>query len=265
MNFTHLPENVKQAVISLTRDDEFQRRFAKDKILDELEAEKYNSQDEYFALLTVLNGKFVIGQYEVNAITPAIWSFLFITKSPFVTSNIKQITKHDVDYILYILAKGLDDAGSSPEQIYMNSLGFCENNGIDVFEAIRTILDLIKISFRPLKMFSASGTTANIQPRFDADWLTGIAAKVHQVTGLTPKQIINEMSLTECCYYFAQYSRMNSTQEIQMKSDEQIMVQMSRRTVDLILERLLEINIIDKEDVQNYRKIMNTPENSVEK
>jgi hypothetical protein len=99
----------------LTKDKEFQRRFAEDKILDDLEAEKYNPQDEYFALLTVLNGKFVIGQYEVNAITPAIWSFLYITKSPFVSGNIKQISKHDVDYILYILSKGLDDAGSSPE------------------------------------------------------------------------------------------------------------------------------------------------------
>lgn len=265
MNFTHLPEDVKQAVIGLTKDKEFQRRFAEDKILDDLEAEKYNPQDEYFALLTVLNGKFVIGQYEVNAITPAIWSFLYITKSPFVSGNIQQISKHDVDYILYILSKGLDDAGSSPEQIYMNSLGFCEANGIDVVEAIRTILDLIKMSFRPLKMFPSSGAIAQTNPRFDADWLTGIAAKVHQVTGLTPKQIINEMSLTECCYYFAQYARMNSTQEIQMRSDEQIMLQMSLRTVELILERLLEINIIDTKDVQKYRKIMNTPENSVEK
>jgi hypothetical protein len=96
----------------------------------------------------------------------------------------------------------------------MNSIGFCEENGIDVVEAIRTILDLIKMSFRPLKMFPSSGAIAKTNPRFDADWLTGIAAKVHQVTGLTPKQIINEMSLTECCYYFAQYARMNSAQEI---------------------------------------------------
>jgi len=45
MNFTHLPEDVKQAVIGLTKDKEFQRRFAEDKILDDLEAEKYNPQD----------------------------------------------------------------------------------------------------------------------------------------------------------------------------------------------------------------------------
>lgn len=264
MNFRHLPQHVKQAIIALTTDDEFQKRFASDKILDQLEVEKYNPQDEYFALLTVLNGKFVIGQYEINAITPATWSFLYITNSPFVV-NTSNITSADVDYVLYILANGLQKAGSDPEQIYMKSLGFCQQNGIDVIDAIRTILDLIKLSFRPLKMFPSSKNIAQTQPRFDADWLTSIVAKVHQVTGLAPKEIINEMSLTECCYYFAQYTRMNSTQEIMMRTDEQILIEMGKRTVDLILERLLEINIIDKDEVVLYRQMMNTPEKSVEK
>lgn len=264
MNFTHLPDDVKKAIVALTADQEFQDRFAKDKILDQLEAEKYNIQDQYFALLTVLNGKFVIGQYEANAITPAIWSFLYISKSPFVV-NTSKIAVADVDFVLYLLAKGLDEAGESPEQIYMNSIGFCQKNGINVYQAAKTILDLVKISFRPLKMFPVQKSTMKEQPRFDADWLTGIVAKVHQVTGLTPKQIINQMSLTECCYYFAQYSRMNSTQEIHMRSDEEILKAMGQRTVDLILQRLLEINIIKNDDVQKYRLIMNTPVKSVEK
>lgn len=264
MNFRHLPQHVKEAIIKLTTDDVFQNRFANDKILDQLQNEKYNQQDEYFALLTVLNGKFVIGQYEVNAITPAIWSFLYITKSPFV-DNTQKISVNDVDFILYILSKGLQQAGSDPEQIYTKSIGFCQQNGIDVIEATKTIIDLIKLSFRPLKMFPANKTSSNTKPRFDADWLTGIAAKVHQVTGLTPKQIINEMSLTECCYYFAQYARMNSTQEIIMRTDEQILIQMGKRTVDLILERLLEVNIIEEKDVKKYRQIMNTLEKSTEK
>lgn len=262
MNFTHLPEDVKQAVINLTKDKEFQKRFAEDKILDSLEQEKYNPTDQYFALLNVLNGKFVIGKYEINSITPAVWSFLYITKSPFVVKT-KSVSEFDVDYVLYILTKGLQDAGSDPEQIYMNSIGFCKKNGIDVEDAIKTIFDLIKISFRPLKMFSAPANVVQSQPRFDADWLTGLVAKVHQVTGLPPKTIINEMSLTECCYYFAQYSRMNSTQEIAMRSDEEIMDAMAKRTVDLILERLIDINIIDTKDVQKYREIMNTPQNKV--
>ena len=264
MNFTHLPDDVKKAVINLTNDQEFQRIFATDKILDQLQAEKYNKQDEYFALLSVLNGKFVIGQYEVNAITPAIWSFLYISNSPFV-NDVSKITPTDVDFVLYLLAKGLDEAGSSPEEIYNNSIGFCQKNGIDVIEAIKTIIDLIKISFRPLKMFPVTTKSINAQPRFDADWLTGLVAKVHQVTGLKPKEIINQMSLTECCYYFAQYARMNSTQEIMMRSDDEIITQMSMRTVDLILEYLVKINIIKIDDVQKYRKIMNTPEKSVEK
>lgn len=45
MNFKHLPNDVKQAIKALTTDQEFQDRFAKDKILDQLEAEKYNIQD----------------------------------------------------------------------------------------------------------------------------------------------------------------------------------------------------------------------------
>lgn len=260
MNFRHLPQHVKKAIINLTVDDEFQKTFAEDPILDELEAEKYNEKDEYLALISVMNGKFIIGQQEINFITPAIWSFLYITKCPFV-DNISKITPNDVDYVLYILVNGLDKAGTSPQEIQYNATGFCIKNNIDFIEAIEAILKLIKISFRPLKMFPINLANRNISPRFDADWLTSIVAKVHQVTGLTPKFIMNQMSLTECCYYFAQYARMNSTQEIQMRTDEQLLKAMSERTVELILERLLQINIIEQKDVEEYRNIMNTPQN----
>lgn len=262
MNFKHLPNDVKQAIKALTTDQEFQDRFAKDKILDQLEAEKYNSRDEYLALLTVLNKKIVFNNLELKTITPAIWSFLYISKSPFV-SNKGNITTSDVDFVLYILANGLNNVGSSSQQIYMNSIGFCQEHNINVLEAAEVIIEIIKISFRPLKMFPTTYNTTQSSPRFDADWLTGIVAKVHQVTGLTPREIINQMSLTQCCYYFAQYARMNSTQEIHMRSDEEIIKAMGQRTVELILQRLLEINIIKNEDVQKYRLLMNTYDKEV--
>jgi hypothetical protein len=42
MYFSELPEHIKNAIIQLTTDDEFQHRFGTDKVLDEIEGLKVN-------------------------------------------------------------------------------------------------------------------------------------------------------------------------------------------------------------------------------
>lgn len=54
MYFSNLPKNVQNAVFQMTKDKEFQHRFATDKELDELDNLKNNPAEEFKALQAVL-------------------------------------------------------------------------------------------------------------------------------------------------------------------------------------------------------------------
>lgn len=93
---------------------------------------------------------------------------------------------------------------------------------------------------------------------FDADWITSLVARVHSVTGESPTKIMNEMSLTAACYYFAQYARMNGDETIYKRSAEEILIEQDKRAVEMICERLIELNVIQREEYFKYYKIMTT-------
>lgn len=54
MNFRNLPHHIQEGIKALTIDEEFQHRFATDKILDEIDEMKTNMADEYQSLKMVL-------------------------------------------------------------------------------------------------------------------------------------------------------------------------------------------------------------------
>lgn len=140
----------------------------------------------------------------------------------------------------------------------VNAAGFCENIlKMSYEDAAVIICELIKLSFKPLKLFPATGGTEKLI--FDADWITSIITKVHKVTGYSPEYILNELSLTACCYYFAQYARLQGSNNIHRRTDEEILILQMKRSVDLICDRLIELNVFTKEERSKYRKIMLTP------
>jgi len=66
------------------------------------------------------------------------------------------------------------------------------------------------------------------------------------------------MSLTSACYYFAQYARMNGDDTIYKRSEDEILLAQDRRAVELICERLVELNIIPQSEYFKYLTIMTT-------
>ena len=99
--------------------------------------------------------------------------------------------------------------------------------------------------------------SSNDKPRYDADWLTLLVAKVHQITGYTPEVIIRNMSLNEVCYYFVQYVRLNGDpQNIYRRSPEEICKLIEYRTCEIVCERLVEVGTIHEEEKQKYIDIM---------
>jgi hypothetical protein len=256
MYFHALPKNIQTAIIGLTTDDVFQNRFATDPILDSIEGLKENLPDEYKGLLSVLNHRLRLNNKDLPCITPAVWSFLWVSESPFITGA-RIPEEIDIDYFLYILYHGVGDGDTI--NLLRNSVKFTQDVlKWDLKEAIGLIRASILYAFRPLKLFPQSTGGSN-RISFDADWLTSVVAKVHAVTGYSPEYIIHTMSLSACCYYFAQYRRQQGDDTIYKRTDEEILILQMERSVELICERLIELNVIHPDEREKYKKIMCTP------
>lgn len=132
---------------------------------------------------------------------------------------------------------------------------------LDYEKAKTYIKILISFAFKPLKLFPYSNSDSQLM--FDADWLTSIISKVHITTGYSPDYIINQMSLSAACYYFAQWARLQGSNNIHRRTDEEILILQMERSVDLICERLIELNVFPKEDRLKYRMIMLTPPDTI--
>ena len=261
MFFQKLPSNVQEAIKNLTVDNVFQERFGKDPILDALDDEKNNISNAFKELISTFNFKLRYKDKKYNNLTPAIWCYLWCIESPFVKSSKKEPTQADLDFFFYVLENGVDDI--SVVEVAAKSLNFCQNNGIDQDEAVEVIHILSSNAFSPLKMFPNNGEQATAtEPVFDSDWLTALISKVHSVTGYAPDYIANKMSLTACCFYYAQYARMQGTQHIEKRAPEEILKAQDERACELILDRLEELKVVKHEDRAEFFKIMTTiPEN----
>lgn len=193
--------------------------------------------------------------YKTKCITPAKWAYLWATSSPFIV-NEKEPTLLDVDYFLYVLDNGIEEGDVVLS--FNRSLGYTKKLNISYEEGIKIIINSIRVAFRPLNLFPKRQGNTNRKAMFDADWITSLVARVHSVTGESPKKIMNEMSLTAACYYFAQYARMNGDDTIYKRSEEEILIAQDRRAVEMICERLIELNVIKREEYFKYFSIMTT-------
>ena len=261
MNFRHLSKEVKQGVKALTLDEEFQKRFGTDKVLDELDQQKYNVAEELQVFNCVVNEKVFFCDRTVNPITPKLWSFIWLIGSPFINPK-KEVTETDIDLLLYLLQNPLQDI--NPTSVIIASLGYCMNHQVQYETAFKIIQESIKLAFKPMNLFPKTNTAGNNLLYYDTEWLTATVARVHTVTGLTPKEILN-MPMTAVCYYYAQFAKMNGEQNIYRRSPEEILIAQDMRCCELIVQRLIENGVIKEEQRETIYKIISTPEEAENK
>lgn len=247
MYFKNLPKNIQDGIVALTTDDEFQKRFATDPILDQLDEQKLNKTEQLKLLQIHTTGKVTIAGETVNAITPIMWSYLWILQNPFVTDTKKGMNETDIDTFMYVLANGVDVG--NPVQLVTNSFGYCAKNVISYDTAVEIILTSIKLAFKPLCLFPKIHGNKN-SLLYDVDWLTSLIAQVHAVTNYTPQYIMNQLPMTSVCFYFAQYARINGNDAIYKRSPEELLIAQDNRCCQLIVDRLIQNKIISLKDRQ---------------
>lgn len=221
-----MDENIK--IMQAMLDDDFQQILKNDKELNELEEQKNKKLDQFNQLCCILFKRFKIAGITCIPITPAIWSFLYCINNRIVIGG--NINKDDVDEFMYILHNGiqiLDD------DFLKNAHGFCLQNNIDYQYALCEILDMVKLTFRPLQMFPQKSIKDD-DVRFNVDWLTKIVGMACSICNKPSDQIMMNMSLCQCLYYVVQYCRGNDADNnIKRRNSDQINEAIYLRTMQL--------------------------------
>lgn len=250
MIFSTLPQSIQYQIYLLTSDDQFQKRFGEDEVLDQLDQLKYDPFIQYCELQLMLHNKLKMNEVELEPLTLALWAFLYTLKSPVVTEG-ENITMLDVNMFFYLLqTKKFDETLA---QILQNSMNYCvEKMGVSEVEAVDMFKKLLKINFRVLNMFPR----LRIEKKnvFNGDWMTSIVTKVKQVSSYSTQELYKEISFCEVYYLFAQYCRQNGSEAIYLRTEEEIQIEIDKRSTELIVDRLIEKNVIQQRDREYYIK-----------
>ena len=157
----------------------------------------------------------------------------------------------DINLFFYLLQTKKYDI--QLKQLYIDSANYCvEKMGITEAQAVEIFRKLLQINFRVLNMFPRLQTEK--KPVYNADWITSIVTKVHQVCSYTTQQLYNQISFCEVYYLFAQYCRENGSEAIFLRTEEEIQVQIDKRSTELVVDRLIEKNVIEDKDRNYYIK-----------
>lgn len=266
MNFSKLPEHVKKAITTFPDDAEFNEMLNNDKILDELDEEAAHNENDFDELLCLIEKTIYVNGKKYRAISAKAWSYLFMLKSPLVQQSEQQPTSLDFDLFAYVVETNL--SVTDPTENLKNCVGYCAKLGLDDDEKVIEYYEKqMKLAFSPMKMFPCAqtnyydnDTVVKQNPSYDVDWLTTIITRVHAVTNLSPQQIL-ELSMNTCCYYFAQWARLQGEKNIEKRSNVEITIAKLHRTIEIIVEALIKKSVIKPEERNEYIKLISSKKN----
>lgn len=243
MYFNKLPQHLQVQIEKLTRDDEFQHRFGTDKQLDQIENMKLDKAALSRQFEYLINGYETVSDKKLHPLTLSKVTFLWLKNSPFLELNldVNTIKQEDVDLFFYVLntnIRKIDFQFSKAQSLNFFSINFPE---LTFEDGIALALHITHLMFTPLKYFSyeQKRTEGNVTVDYSIRWLTGMAIAVRQVTGYDIDFIIQELPLNIICYYYVQFRRKNG-QQINDRSDEEILIMIDQRCVNIILDYWIE-------------------------
>lgn len=250
MNLNTLPQDLQQAVVDLTEDEQFQKIFKEDEQLDYLESLQHDKQIEFHQLQLMLYKKLNIFGLEFNPLTIALYSYLYSIQSPIVF-DIKKTTMIDLDVFFYLLQT--KDYNWNMKQLLAKSAGYIKNVlHLNEKQIVKVFEKIYKIEFRCLNLFPKDDSEK--KPMFNVDWITSITSKVKPLTSYSSEQIYKDISITEIYYYFANFCRMQGDQRIFIRTEDEILAEEDKRICQLIVERLVKKGVIKPEQSDSILK-----------
>lgn len=252
MRFSEVPFEIQVHIQQLTRDKVFQKRFAEDEVLDQLDQLKYDPVIEYNQIQLLLHNKLKFYGLQFEPMTLGLWAYLYTIKSPLVFEQ-KKATTLDADVFFYLLETKnytlpLDELINLSINYTKDVLNFTKE------QTQQVIQKLFKISFRVLNMFPR--LKLDKQAVFNADWITSIVTKVSQVSSYSTQELYKQIPICEVYYLFAQYCREKGSEAIFLRTEEEILAEQDLRATTLVVERLIELGHINESNKEYYIKLI---------
>lgn len=250
MKLYTLPQHVQKAIVDLTEDQQFQKRFADDEQLDYLQSLKHDKQIERYEFHLVVDKKVRMFGIDLNPITLALYSFLYSIKSNIIF-DMDKITTVDLDLFFYLLQT--KNFSCDLQQILLKSIGYCQKElKLSLQQTIDLFQKIYKTEFRCLNLFPRS--IEQKEPLFNVDWMISIVSKVKPLTSYSTVELYKDVSLSQIYYYFANYCRMQGDQSIFIRTEDEILFEEDLRMCELVVDRLIEKGVIMKDDRDNILK-----------
>lgn len=258
MFFSQLPKNLQREIYLLTKDDQFQHRFATDRALDDIDAMKYDKMISFRQSLQLLFKGDFYNQNVLKPLTLGKISILWYLENDYFSGDkyLYQASQAATDQFFYVIQTPFQQL--SIHDIPTKSFKYVQLVMKLDYNIAKTIaVLLIKIGFSPLKKYQTPNIKGKIQLHYDAMWTTSLAATVHSTTGFDTDYIIQKMPVTEVCLYYVIWKRMNSSEVVQ-RTEEEILILQDQRAAMLIVEYLIQKGKIKEEQKEHYYQMIIT-------
>ena len=248
MNFSKLPFELQVHVEQLVRDKQFQKRFAEDQVLDQLDQLKYDPFIEARQQQLLFGNKLKFYGIEFENLTLSMWGFLYAIKSPIIEDK-NVISDIDLNLFFYLLQT--KDYNLNLVELMKQSFNYTQNVlNLTLEQAKDVFQKIIRINFRVLNMFPR--LKAEKKAVFNADWITSIVTKVVQVCTYSTQELYKNISMCQIYYLFAQYCREKGSEAIFLRTEEEIVEEEDLRASTLVVERLIQLGHITEQNKSYY-------------
>lgn len=253
MIFDNLPPNIMQQVFNLLSDSQYQRRLKEDELINFLQGQQHDKSIELQQLLLAIYKKNIIGGMAFKPATLALFSYLYCLKSNIVF-DMSKITKEDLDIFFYLLQT--KNFTSDIAELFKLSFNYGERQyNLSYNEMMYVFNKLYKIEFKVFSLFP-KGSGGNEEPMLNVDWMINIVSKIKPMVSYTTEQLYNQISVSQIYYYLAHYRRMRGDNSIIPRNSQEILDEIDTRTIDILITRLIQKGVIQKQDYKKYFNLM---------
>lgn len=248
-----VPSNIRNDILNLVGDAQFQKRVNTDKVLDTLEAQKLDKNVAFQELLLLLNRRTLLFGVAYKPITLALFSYLYCIQSKIIT-DIIHVTKEDLDIFFYLLQT--KNYTYDLKDLIVKSSDYCNKElNLSPGHAFFIFNKLYTIQFKVLSLFPKT-CSEDDQPICDVDWMLNIVSKVKPYTSYTTKEMYTEVPVMQLYYYYAHFRRNNGDNSVFRRDNEQILDEMDSRVINMVIDRLIQKNILTKSQRKEYFKLL---------
>jgi hypothetical protein len=249
-------KDLQEAILQLKKDEVFLHTLKMDEELHMLDEEQNECKRVFPELCSTVGLKVKIEGDFYSPVKLLPYCFLWAIESPLLRDDNKDVTMLDLELFFYLLDHEVE---TDMEALIKKASGELQRRNLTYDKAFSVVKALLQLAFSPLKMLPQRHGGGKQDASFDADTLTDIASKVHEMTGFTVDDVMNKMSLTACCFYYVQWAKKQGMKNIEKITDEELMKRLVYRYCELITDRLIELNKLPKEERENFIHLISTP------